>query len=196
MDHAGGPAPEMLEDGALVAVYVAFMAGLVYAVIRLVLAIGRRHSLLLAPVIVVPLAIAVMIQWRCKLGTGYRCGFMSLEGGFTWHFWAALAAIAAGLVLAALALPRPGRSVLARLAETLHGVRALAGVWLYVVWVSLPVPFIHIPELGGICPRIPLICHDVPVLGLGGAVWYVGPFLILAAAGYLRRLLGGARPAE
>ena len=179
-----------LENLFMVVVYLVFMAGLTYAGTRLILAITRRNSLYFTPFIVLPLSVAIMIQWRCKLGFGYACGFMSFTGGFTYHFWIALLMIVAGIVLTALLLYfwRREQSVFLQLKGVLFAVRALAGVSIYAVWVSLPVPFIHFPDLGGSCPNIPLVCHDIPLLGLGGAFWYIIPFVLLASAGYLRHI--------
>jgi hypothetical protein len=51
---------------------------------------------------------------------------------------------------------------------------------------NVPFQSIHPPNLGGTCPNIPVICHDVPLWGFGGALWWTAPFFAAAVLGITR----------
>lgn len=108
-------------------------------------------------------------------------------GGISWHLWAALGILVAGFSFIAWvqSLIRH-TSLFCEIGKVLYAGHALAGIWAYVVWVALPISIIHPANLGGICPGLPLICHDIPLLGFGGGLWWAGPFMAAAALGIVR----------
>lgn len=148
--------------------------------------ISKRNALFLAPVVLFPPALWGMIQWRCKISGGYDCGDISI-GGISWHLWAALGLLAFSFAFIAIVHSWTRHTKLFdEFGKVLYAGRALAGIWGYVFWVALPISIIHPPGLGGICPDIPLVCHDIPVMGFGGGLWWAGPFFSAAAFGLAR----------
>ena len=122
-----------------------------------------------------------MIKLRCAVDA-YPCGFMSFTGGFTWHFFAGLLSFAMLWILAGVLLNMMRAS--GWLVWMDHLGRAMApllGLGIAVVWEILPVTIIHPPYVDGPCPDIPIICHDIPVLGFGGLLYWTAPFMIWTA---------------
>jgi hypothetical protein len=146
----------------------------------------HRNVLVLAPIILIPTALWVMDQWRCHISGGF-CGHI-LIGGILWHFWAALAILAISFSSLSLVLSSRHRTrPLQELDNRFSSIRPLTGLWVWLVWQNVPVESsIHPPNLGGTCPKIPVICHDVPLLGLGGAFWWTAPFFAAAVLGIAR----------
>ena len=134
-----------------------------------------------------------MIKFRCTAGP-YPCGFMSFTGGFSGHWLLGAVLFLGGWTLAALAL-----SVMSRLAwrvwmERLgRGITPLLGLWVAVAWETLPISIIHPPSHGGPCPDLPIICHDLPLLGLGGLAYWGLPFVLWAAGTTLVDLMRAFR---
>lgn len=122
-----------------------------------------------------------MIKLRCATGP-YPCGFMSFTGGFTWHWLLGVALFLGGWGLAAVVLgavrPIAWQAWMEKLGR---GITPCLGLWLAVVWETLPVRIIHPPSHGGPCPDLPIICHDLPFLGFGGLAYWGGPFVLWAA---------------
>lgn len=119
-----------------------------------------------------------MIKLRCTLAD-YPCGFMSFMGGFTWHFLIGAAIFLGvwGLTATILNRLRPhGWSTW--MAFLGRAGAPLLGLWVAVIWITLPIGIIHPPSFGGPCPDIPIICHDLPFLGFGGTLWWTAPFLL------------------
>jgi hypothetical protein len=102
---------------------------------------------------------------------------MSFTGGFTWHFLVGAAAflVTWGFAAALLHQIRPvgWTTWMERLGRA--GAPGL-GLWVTVVWETLPVAIIHPPSYGGPCPDLPVICHDLPLLGFGGLLYWTAPF--------------------
>lgn len=118
-----------------------------------------------------------MIKLRCLPGGSYPCGFMSFTGGFTWHWVLGAAVFLGGWGLGGRLLtavrPIAWRDWMEKLGR---GMAPLLGLWLAVVWETLPIGIIHPPSHGGPCPDLPVICHDIPVLGWGGLLYWTVPF--------------------
>jgi hypothetical protein len=108
-----------------------------------------------------------MIRIRCKFDIGFNCGWMSFSPGITWHIIPAALII----VLIAWSIYHLGMA---------EAVKPLSGAWLALIWYSLPVGVIHPPSHGGPCPNIPIICHDFPLLGIGGLFYWLLPFVLWA----------------
>jgi hypothetical protein len=123
-----------------------------------------------------------MIKLRCGIDS-YPCGFMSFSGGFTWHVLPGLLGFIACWMLVATILN--GISTIGWF-EWMEGLgrstAPLLGLWIAVVWEILPIAIIHPPELGGRCPSLPVICHDVPLMGRGGLLYWSVPFGIWTMA--------------
>jgi hypothetical protein len=165
-----------------IVIYFGITCAVLSVAVLLVLSITRQSALLFGPVILGAPAVWAMVQWRCKLSSRYACGDI-LDDGVSWHLWAALTILATGVTLIAGVLSlRQRTGILHELNNLLFASRALAGVWAYVFWASLPIPIIHAPD-NGICPNIPLVCHDIPLAGLGGGFWWAGPFFAASALG-------------
>jgi hypothetical protein len=147
------------------------------------IAVGAASSLLFACLF--------MVRARCMRTTGelFHCGFCGFRGGFTWHF-------AAGLVLALLAwaacaglLASWTGAYFAQAAELLgRWASPLLGLALANTWEMLPVSVSHPPYVTepGRCPGLPLLCHDVNLLGYGGLPYWTLPFLLWAAVSVVR----------
>lgn len=171
--------------------YFALTVTVLTAAVLLIRTISKRNALIFAPVILVPPAVWGMIEWRCKISSGYDCGDIFV-GGISWHVWAALGILVIGFAFIILMQSlRRHTSLAHELSDLLYAARALAGIWAYVLWIALPQSIIHPPSAyrGGACPEIPLICHDIPVMGFGGGLWWAGPFFAAAAFGVLRYVL-------
>lgn len=122
-----------------------------------------------------------MVKLRCALAP-YPCGFMSFTGGFTWHWLVGAALFVGGWGLASLVLTVARAIDWGVWMEKLgRGMTPLLGLWLAVVWETLPVQVIHPPSHGGPCPNLPVICHDLPLLGFGGLLYWSIPFILWAA---------------
>lgn len=119
-----------------------------------------------------------MIKLRCATGP-YPCGFMSFTGGFTWHWLAGAAVYLAGWGLAGATLTAVKPIGWRRCLEALgRAATPLLGLWLGVVWETLPVRIIHPPSHGGPCPDLPVICHDLPLFDFGGLAYWAVPFVV------------------
>ena len=177
----------------MTAIYVLVSAAVVALVIFAILkwfrhmeplAIGAAGSVLFAYLF--------MIKYRCMTGD-FNCGFMGFQDGFTWHFWLGLAIAVAmwcGVSLVInLRFACGIRNSMRRLAA---GSYPLLGLVIPCVWETLPRSLIHTPDLGGRCPDIPVICHDVAVLGFGGLPFLTIPFLVWALAVTLTTVKRGA----
>jgi len=114
-----------------------------------------------------PYVLLGMVRIRCKFER-FNCGWMSFGGGITWHVLPS--AIVIGLIA----------YVIHRLRLT-EAVKPLGGAWLGLLWYALPISVIHPPSHGGPCPSLPIICHDLPFLGLGGLFYWLLPFVLWAA---------------
>lgn len=124
--------------------------------------IGRTFTIL---IIFLPYVFLGMIRIRCRFGTGFNCGWMSFTPGVTWHIIPA--AIVVGVVV-----------WLIHYLRMMELVKPLSGAWVGLLWYSLPIAVIHPPSHGGPCPSIPIICHDVPLLGMGGLFYWLLPFVL------------------
>ncbi|GEM_PF-6578736 len=131
----------------------------------------------IATIAAVAFGILFMVKARC-LGGQYPCGFMSFQGGFTWQILPGIAIMFGGLALLAVLL---GYIKHVRFPKALHitgkSAAPLVGLWLVVLWEILPIHIIHPASHGGICPSIPIICHDMPLFSMGGLFWWPLPFL-------------------
>jgi hypothetical protein len=167
-------------------IYLGVTLAALASAVLLILTVSRRNVLVFAPVILIPPAWWAMIQWRCKISGGYDCGH-AFSGGISWHFWAALAILAISFASLAVVFSwRQQTRPLQELGNLLLASRALAGLWAYILWAELPIPVSHPPSHGGTCPKIPLVCHDMPLGGFGGGLWWTGPFVASAALGIAR----------
>lgn len=159
------------EHALHVGVYIAFFAGVAAAA---VIGVRRlRNGPLAGALICLAVGILVGTKIECST-TRYRCGDM-LYQSYLPAVTVVSVVLAFALWIAAAAVLRvaPGRLALS--------VRPLAGLWLVILWKVLPRPFIHPVGWGGSCPTIPLLCHDVPLLGHGELLWMSLPFLGWAA---------------
>jgi hypothetical protein len=173
-------------------IYVGLTVLVLALAVLLIQVISKRNVLFFAPVILFPPAIWGMIEWRCKISGGYPCGDIYI-GGISWHFWASLGLLVASFTLIAIVQSLIRQTKLfGELGNLLYAARAFAGIWAYVFWISLPQSIIHPPTHGGSCPNIPLICHDIPVMGFGGAIFWAGPFIAAAALGIAHCVFGDA----
>jgi hypothetical protein len=124
----------------------------------------------------IPFSVLVMIKLRCTIDA-YPCGFMSFTGGFTWHLLvgAVVFLVTWGFAGALLHQIRPvgWTTWMERLGRA--GAPGL-GLWVAVIRETLPVRVIHPPSYGGPCPDLPVICHDLPLLGFGGLLYWTAPF--------------------
>ena len=125
--------------------------------------LGRISTLAIS---FLPCVFLGMIRIRCKFD-GFNCGWMSFSPGITWHI------IPAALIIVLIAW------TIYHLGMT-EAAKPLTGAWLALVWYSLPVSVIHPPSHGGPCPNIPIICHDLPLLGMGGLFYWLLPFVLWA----------------
>jgi hypothetical protein len=126
-------------------------------------------------------SILFMIKLRCAVDS-YPCGFMSFTGGLTWHLLPGLMGFAAAWMLCAAMLNRTrGIGWFEWMGRIGRSMAPLLGLWIAVVWESLPVEIIHPHEFGGVCPSLPIICHDIPLMGFGGLLYWSAPFGIWAA---------------
>ena len=183
----------MGESWNMPTVYIAGFIAVFVLVLIVAMLVSRQTALLFSPLIILPLAIWGMIQWRCKISGGFECGWMSFGGGVTWHFWASAGIVMMVLGCTSWAIARVRRSRwIDELRELTFASRALVGLWVYAIWVALPIAIIHPPSHGGPCPNIPLVCHDIPLLGLGGGFWLAVPFILVAGISFskctIRRL--------
>lgn len=129
----------------------------------------------------IPFSVLSMIKLRCLTGP-FNCGFMSFLDGFTWHLFAGLIGFVILWVVGSAAFNRfrPfGWSIWMEKFGRL--ISPLLGLWVSVLWETLPVPVIHPPSHGGPCPSIPIICHDTPFLGRGGLLYWAAPFILWTA---------------
>jgi hypothetical protein len=136
--------------------------------------------------------ILAMIKTRCTFDV-YPCGFMSFTGGITWHLVPGLVGFAVGYLALTFALNHIVALGFMYCFEQLgRSIAPLLGLSLAVVWEVLPVGVIHPPSHGGPCPSVPVICHDVPVFGRGGLLYWTLPFVLWSVASLwvdLRRIL-------
>lgn len=117
-----------------------------------------------------------MVKLRCRTAP-YPCGFMSFTGGFTWHFLVGVVVFLGAWGLSAALLHRVRPLGWATWMECVGRAGGpLLGLWVAVIWETLPVGIIHPPSYGGPCPDLPVICHDLPFLGFGGLLWWTAPF--------------------
>jgi hypothetical protein len=165
------PVPYVL--GAVIA-FLAFVA-----VVRW-LRVRAGHGIAIGVLASIAFAVLGMIKLRCTLSSA-PCGFMSFTGGFTWHFFVALllflAVWSAGSWLGNASVPAGWGQWMAVLGRA---AAPLIGLWLAVCWETLPVHLIHPPQFGGICPSLPMICHDTPLAGRGGLGFWTAPFALWA----------------
>jgi hypothetical protein len=127
-------------------------------------------------------SILVMIKLRCAIDS-YPCGFMSFTGGFTWHLLPGLFGFTASWMLGAAVLNSMSAIGWFESMERLgRSMAPLLGLWIAVVWEILPVGIIHPHEYGGECPSLPVICHDIPLMGHGGLLYWSAPFGIWSIA--------------
>jgi len=132
-----------------------------------------RRALLLT-IILVPYVFLGMIKLRCRIDA-YPCGWMSFQPGPTWHIIPVLAAVVGvGWLLYALGLELT--------------VLPLAGGWLALAWYVMPISIIHPPSHGGHCPNVPILCHDMPVMGMGGLFYWLLPFVAWTGVRLVRRI--------
>ena len=126
-------------------------------------------------------SVLFMIKLRCSTGE-YGCGFMSLTGGLTWHLIPGLVGFLVLWALCAVILnmvsPNGWSMWMNRLGRAMT---PLLGLGIAVVWEILPVSIIHPPSVDGPCPDLPIICHDIPVMGFGGLLYWTVPFVVWAA---------------
>lgn len=151
-------------------IVVIYMLGAVAAVIAatflILLFLRQRLGALSTLVIIfIPYVILGMVKIRCTFDAPFPCGWMSFIHGVTWHV--IVSAVIVGLV----------GFVVHRFRLT-EAVKPLGGAWLALFWILLPVSVIHPPSHGGPCPRIPVVCHDLPLFSLGGLFYWLLPFFI------------------
>ena len=123
-------------------------------------------------------SILFMIKVRCRTGA-YGCGFMSFTGGFTWHIIAGLMVFLGMWALcgAILSCSLDG-GWLFSMDHFGRAMTPLLGLSVAVIWEILPVWLIHPPFVDGMCPDLPIICHDIPLWGYGGLLYWTAPFFI------------------
>ena len=163
--------------------FVAMMAVAVGLAATVRLRRATSHGFLIGVAGAVPFSILFMIKLRCSIGA-YPCGFMSFAGGLTWHIMLGLAAYIGLWVISASGLHLVGRSIgLWQWIDILGRASApLSGLWIAVVWESLPIRVIHNPLNGGLCPDLQVVCHDTPLFGWGGLAYWASPLLLWAAS--------------
>lgn len=144
----------------------------------------RKSSLngfLIGSLAAVWLSVLFMIKLRCRIAE-YPCGFMSFTGGFTWHLFVGLVIFLGTWALAAVALNHVRSLGWWTWMDFLgRSMAPLLGLGIAVIWEVLPVSVIHPPFVGGPCPDLPVICHDIPLLGFGGLAYWSAPFLAWTA---------------
>lgn len=175
--------------------YLGVSLGIVGIAVWLILIVRRRgiSGWFVGCLAGICFSILFMIKMRCKTDT-YGCGFMSFTGGFTWHLFAGLAVFGGMWALCGLIL---SRSVSEEWQFTMNhlgrAMTPLLGLGIAVVWEVLPVSLIHPPFVDGVCPDLPIICHDIPVWGYGGLLYWTAPFFAWATISIwldVNRLLG------
>jgi hypothetical protein len=173
------------EDITLRGVYLLAGIGALLVFLVLVRIFSRLHLGNVPTLLVVflPYVLLGMVRIRCKFGIGFNCGWMSFSPGITWH----IIPVAIGVSLMAWAISH------VRLTEA---VKPFSGAWLGLIWYSLPIDVIHPPSHGGPCPNIPIICHDVPLLGIGGLFYWLFPFALWAMFRVVAKFLAGSHVSE
>ena len=107
---------------------------------------------------------------------------MSFTGGFTWRLPVGLVIYLGLWMLGGIALHVSHSLGILRCVEILgRSSVPLLGLSIAVVWETLPISVIHPPAFGGPCPSLPIICHDMPVVGFGGLAYWTLPFVLWAA---------------
>ncbi len=164
-----------------------YIVGAAFAFLTFVFAIRwfrakRMNGIAVGSAASIAFGILSMIKIRCASGD-YPCGFMAFTGGFTWHFVPGFFLFVGLWGVASVIGNAFHRIGWLRWAERVgrSGV-PLLGLWLAVLWETMPVHYIHPPAVGGVCPSLPVICHDVPVAGRGGLGFWVAPFILWALA--------------
>jgi hypothetical protein len=152
--------------------------GIIWMLIRSIP--SESGGLLIGIVVIILLSILLMIKIRCKTGP-FPCGFMSFTGGFTWHIFIGLLISPFIWVMSALLLNGVKKKGITNWMRRIgYWSRPLLGLCLAAIWEVLPVSIIHPPDYGGPCPNIPVICHDLPLLGFGGLLYWSLPFVVWA----------------
>lgn len=137
--------------------------------------------------VAIPFSILAMIKLRCTIDA-YPCGFMSLTGGFTWHFIPGLTGFVMVWALSSIVLNTfRGIGWLVWMEYLGRSMVPLLGLWIALLWEILPVSLIHPPSYGGPCPFLPIICHDVPMMGHGGLFYWTTPFALWAGVEIIRK---------
>lgn len=182
----------------LVVLYVASAAIACVVMGRIIVSVRRAHGygFVVACAVSGLVAILSMVKLRCIIDA-YPCGFMSFTGGITWHLIPGLVVFAVGYAVLTsglnLIVPLGFTHWLEQLGRS---IAPLLGCSLAVVWEILPIGVIHPPSHGGPCPNLPVICHDIPVMGRGGLLYWTAPFVFWAVAtlfGDVRKLRRSAR---
>jgi hypothetical protein len=141
---------------------------------------------LVGSLVAIPFSILSMIKLRCTVDS-FPCGFMSFSGGFTWHLFPGLIGILTLWAVSSAVFNRFRSHGWSNWMEHLGRLVApLLGLWVAVLWEVLPVEVIHPPTHGGPCPSIPVICHDTPLLGHGGLMYWPAPFILWLAVCMMR----------
>ena len=183
-----------------IGLYLGVALGIVGFAVWIILRARRQgvNGWLIGCLAAILFSVLFMIKLRCSIGA-YGCGFMSLTGGLTWHLIPGLT-IFLGLWALCAALLNMLRSHgwQTWMNHLGRGMTPLLGLSIAVFWEILPVSIIHPPSVDGPCPDLPLICHDIPVMGFGGLLYWTVPFVVWAAmtvwADVSRMLAGEANP--
>lgn len=165
-------------------VTVGLLVAVVIGIARLQRA--RTNGFVIGGIICICFSVLFMVKLRCTTGN-YNCGFMSFAGGFTWHLLpGVIAFMGSWILLAALLNSLHTLGWFAWMDRLGFSMAPLMGLWIALIWEILPVGVIHPPSHGGPCPSIPIICHDIPLMGRGGLLYWTAPFAIWAVVSVWR----------
>ena len=127
-------------------------------------------------------SILFMIKLRCSVTDEHVCGFMSFTGGFSWHLFVGLLVFLGSWSLASFMLNHAQAKGWSVWMDQLgRSMTPLLGLVIAVIWEILPSEVIHPSFDRGSCPDLPIICHDIPLMGLGGLFYWTAPFILWAA---------------
>ena len=170
-------------------IYLLFFFLLLSGAISLILLVRRKQfaGWLIGISAAIPFSVLFMIQYRCKSsGDSYRCGLMSFEGGLTWHILVGLLLFTFLWALASWVTQHLyNRELSACFNDLGYSLSPLLGLWVAVIWETLPRGIIHPVGEGGQCPWLPVICHDVPLWEIGGLTYYAIPFVVWTIVSFI-----------
>jgi hypothetical protein len=123
--------------------------------------------------------LVIVIKLRCMIDD-YPCGFCGFYGGFTWHFWMGVVTF---IGIGDGCSPAPSGSTygvdyldgtVRSCCSTLGRVLDSSNLGNFTTGDYSPA------QPGGPCPDLPIICHDIPLFGFSGLLYWMVPFALWA----------------